>query len=399
MRFSVVFSIVFVLAIAVSAQMSPKFVSPYGNFEIELPPTPNLARGVRNTDAPDKGAGMIYAWQHENLVVTILYLDPLDDADHDPAALLEESNRNVRETAKRYGGAVQIENDIRLGEFSGRQLVAQIGAGKMITRNYQVGHRSYSLQAIVRDPADSPKAFELFSTFKLIDGRASIASKFVSLVPKPLPRSNIPKTVKSDLVALNINGRVAKIVEETEDLTGDAPQQGRILSAEMFYDQRGLLMREHLCDSRGLPLRATVYGYVGGKPKARIGLRVADKSEVTEFTIANTFDSSGKLAESRFLRSGGDVHSRVVYVYMAGGAVEATTYDAKNVVIAKSLSMPGADGNVAELSYGESTIVFRYDAADKNGNWTKRTTFERRVVDGKTVDVPQSVTFRTYSMY
>ena len=148
--------------------ISPQFISVYGNFSIELSENPNLTRGLRNEDAPDKGAGMIYAWESENVVYTALYLDPLQTTDNltpvEQAKNFEEINQNVRETIKKYNGKIIFERPLPIDANPGMEIQAAIGAGKMIARNFQVGQRSYSLQAVLRDLTDGRKALKVLDS-------------------------------------------------------------------------------------------------------------------------------------------------------------------------------------------------------------------------------------------
>jgi hypothetical protein len=408
-------------ATAQTPASAPVFVSVYGNFSIALPETPNLTRGLRNVDAPDKGAGMIYAWETENIVYTALYLDPLTDAAGSQAAeelakSLEESNQNVRDTVKKYGGKIILERPLALGANSGTEIQAALGTGKMIARNFQVGRRGFAVQAVVRDLADGKKALAVLNSFQLIDGKALLRKKIAENMPKPLPPTPRAAIPHSDLFAAKLKGRVKSIFEESEDLTGRDFQQGRIFSAEYFYDANGFLTREITYDTHGNPSQLVNYGFL-------------DKSLVTRFvkipypynapaTAAKKpneprydlkfkylFDREGRVTEANYRLADGELSSRSLTMY-DGDKIETQNFNAKGELISKVVQTFDENGRLSEASFqtpgppaADYKVMYKYETFDQQGNWTRRIKSVWRTEEGKSFYEPAKIYYRSISYY
>ncbi len=405
------------------AQIVPpkfEFISVYGNFTIALPENPNLTRGLRNEDAPDKGAGMIYAWQSENIVYTVLYLDPLPATDNltpiEQAKNFEENNQNVRETIKKYEGKIIFERPIAFDTNSGMEIQAAIGAGKMIARNFQVGQRSYSLQAVLRDLKDGRKALQVLDSFKLIDGRAIFLKKIAELTPKALPSMPVFKMRRSDLQTANLKGKVKTVAEESENLTGDAFQQGRIFSAEYFYNASGFQTKEIRYDARGNPFQIAVYGFIDRalvakfetirypyNPPAPTLPKPKDLRYDLKFKYV--FDEQGRVKESKYFRNNGELSSKTLTNYDEN-KTEAQSFNPQGELVSKTFQTFDENGNLLESVFQalkpktlEYKAVYKYEAVDEKGNWTRRILSEWRMEDGKSFYVPVKIQYRTFAYY
>ncbi len=395
---------------------SPQFISVYGNFRIELSENPNLTRGLRNEDAPDKGAGMIYAWESENVVYTVLYLDPLEATDNvtaiEQAKKFEEINQNVRETIKKYNGMIIFERPLPLDADPGMEIQAAIGTGKMIARNFQVGQRSYSLQAVLRDLNDGRKALKVLDSFKLIDGRASVLKKIAEFTPKDLPPIPIFKMRRSDLQTANLKGKVKTVGEESEDLTGDAFQQGRIFSAEYFYNADGFQTREISYDVRGNPIQIAVYGFIEKALAVKFGT-IRKPAAITEkptnlrydLKLKYIFDKQGRVTESKYYRPGGELSSRTLTIY-TDNKTEAQNFNAQGELVSKTFQTFDEVGNLIESVFQtlkptviEYKAIYKYESVDEKGNWTRRIVSDWRTEDGKSFYEPVKIQYRTFEYY
>ena len=398
----------------------PQFISVYGNFSIELSENPNLTRGLRNEDAPDKGAGMIYAWESENVVYTALYLDPLQTTDNltpvEQAKNFEEINQNVRETIKKYNGKIIFERPLPIDANPGIEIQAAIGAGKMIARNFQVGQRSYSLQAVLRDLKDGRKALKVLDSFKLTDGRANVLKTIAEFTPKDLPPIPISKMRRSDLETANLKGKVKTVVEESEDLTGDAFQQGRIFAAEYFYNADGFQTREISYDMRGNPVQIAAYGFIENALAVRFG-KIRKPSEQTapitekpkdlrfDLKFKYVFDKQGRVTESKYYRPGGELSSRTLTIYTAN-KTEAQNFNAQGELVSKTFQTFDEKGNLIESFFQmlkptviEYKAIYKYESVDEKGNWTRRILSEWRTEDGKSFYEPVKIQYRTFVYY
>ncbi|MBS1794386.1 MAG: hypothetical protein JSS81_11060 [Acidobacteria bacterium] len=392
-----------------------RFVSVYGGFGLDLPATPNLARGVRNDDEPDRGAGMIYAWELGNVVYTALYLDPPDAPTAPTAAAkagyLKENNASVRATIQKYDGKILAEKPFRLGTNRGTEIVATLGAGRMIVRNLQAGARKFSIQAVIRDLRDETRARKILDSFRLTDGRAVIRQAVIRATPAPLPQTPVVEAPRSDAAAANLRGRVKTVVEESEDLTGaGARQQGRILAAEFFYDARGRQTKEIRYDARGLPERIAVYGFLDGAPVVRFGT-VSDAENAPaeknpdDLKILSVYDLQGRVTETRFYGSGERLKSRTATVYNEKQSV-TEYFNEQGELMSKIALTFDTRGNPVETTVqiikpkpAEYRAAYAYQSFDKNGNWTKRTLSEWRVSDGRPTLEPVTVNYRTFAYF
>lgn len=402
--------------------VSPKleFVSVYGNFSIALPENPNLTKGLRNDEEPDKGAGMIYAWESENVVYTALYLDPLENTGNptpqEKEKSLEEENTGVRETVKKYQGQIVSEKSIALGKHIGTEIHATIGAGKMIARNFQVNRRGYSIQAVLRDLNDEAKALKVLDSFKLIDGRVIFRKKIAEFTPKPLPQLPIVKTPKSDIETANLKGRVKTVVEESEDLTGNSFQQGRIISAEYFYNQKGFQTKEIGYDSRGNPFQIAVYGFIDRSLAVKFGtIRYPynppaptpqkPKDLRYDLKFKYIFDQQGRVKESKYFRNTGELSSRTLTIY-DGKRTETQNFNTQGELASKTIQTFDDNGNLIESVFQilqpnilEYKTAYKYEAFDSKGNWTKRILSEWITEEGKSFYEPIKIYYRTFTYY
>ncbi len=408
------------LSVAQITLPPPAFVSIYGNFSIALAETPYLTRGLRNDEAPDQGTGMIYAWEAEKVVYTALYLDPLDAAGNTSAAEkvkgLRLNNERVRETIDKYVGKIISEKPFALGANSGVEIRAALGTGAMIVRNFQVERREYSIQAIVSDLNDVAKALQILDSFKLIDGRALMLKKIAANTPKPLPQMPAVKTPKSDLETANLKGKVKTVTEENEDLSGDAFQQGRLFSAEYFYNQNGFLNREIRYDKRGNPVKIALYGFIGRALVAKFGTirypysapsKTPEKPSNRQFDvkIKYFYDKQGRVNESKYYGFDGELSSRTLTVYDKNRAA-AQNFNAAGELVSKTLQTFDEKGNLT-ASVIQSRLpkafdykaIYTYEEFYEKGNWTRRILSEWQTVGDKSFYVPVTINYRSFVYY
>lgn len=396
---------ILVAGIPVSAQ----FRSLYGNFSIALPENPNLTRGVRNLEAPDRGVGMIYAWNGANVVYTVLYLDPLERSTEpfstdEKARTLEENNQAVRDTVRRYEGKIISEKPIVIGALEGSEIRATIGSGELVARNFVVGRRGYSIQAVIGESERAAEAMTAISSFKIIDGRAELERIESRLVPPPLSGKLPKKRLRSDLDLAGLKGKVASVIVEIEDLTGEANQQGRILAGSSKYDERGFQTSEMETTASGIPIRVIAFGHHRGRKAARIAQFGKSDPNAIDYFIGQKFDRSGRIVETVYTDPQGKLKTTTTYTY-GDNWTEAVMTGEKGEMLAKKREVLDERGNAVEASLQNSEkgpqdrTVLTYERFDEHGNWTERTEFEEVTDNGKITRVPVMRTFRTITFH
>lgn len=404
----------------------PEFISTYGNFSIDLPEKTMISKGFRESDETGAGVGMIYAWEFENVVYTVSYLDSAAAKENFTAReenkFLNDLNEGVRKTVRNYQGQILFEKPISSDGVAGTEIQATVGTGKLITRNYHINHKGYSTQAVFLDPKEEAKALKILDSFKIIDGRALVLKKIEQATPAPLPQKPVVKFPKSDVELSNLKGKVKIVVEESEDLTGDSFQQGKIFLSEFFYNEKGFQTKEIRYDYQGNPFQIAVYGFINGVLVAKFGsirysynppaiLRPPNNEPVKakdpryDLKFENIFDARGRLKESKYYRNDGELSSKTMTRY-EGNKVETLNYNKQGELVSKSLQTLDDKGNLIESvsqtlkpQNPERQYSYKYESFDAKGNWTKRILSEWVTEEGKSFYKPVKIHYRTFNYY
>jgi hypothetical protein len=266
----------------------------------------------------------------------------------------------------------------------------------------------------------------VFSIFTNAQTKLSLemAKKIEDATPKPLPQLPIAPRLKSDAQDGNLNGKVKRVVEEKEDLSGTWSYQGRHFRSIIDFDEKGNYVKAVYFSSNGNPYEIAVYGYIDGA-------RVSDSQTIYEgsgiLTVASPpgeedtkkpkFDPrynykyeykyvAGRLAEMQMFYSSGEKGMQYVYNFV-GNRQEKLVYTDKGKLNQKYITVFDDKGyeiewhniSVINLPAPDKKYIIKNESLDKQGNWTKRTFSKLEVENGKKMFKPGWVEYRTITYY
>lgn len=251
------------------------------------------------------------------------------------------------------------------------------------------------------------------------------SQKIKEATPKPLPQAPAAKRQTTDAQDDGLNGRVKSVVEEREGLTGIEKPVGRRTSLFADFDEQGNYLRRVYFEYRGKPYGVTVYGYIDGARASLsssvsfgdedrvVPLNAKVKEEVKtkpdpryEFKYEYKY-ADGKLVEMQMIRNTGEKGMRYVYSYKRNQR-EYLAYNDDDELNQKYLYTLDDKGNNIEtiafnVRQAEPAINgkyrYKYQAFDKQGNWTKRTTSEIEIENGRELEKPLAIEYRTITYY
>lgn len=134
--------------------------------------------------------------------------------------------------------------------------------------------RLYLMFAQFDNSADGKFFENAFKTFKIVseaEVKAEIQRRFKEATPQDLPQEPALKNQQSDAKEENLNGKVSKIIEESENITNDVAKKNRKISQTREYNKEGNLTKVVRIDYRGNPDSIEVYGFIDGKRVSRTG--------------------------------------------------------------------------------------------------------------------------------
>lgn len=254
-----------------------------------------------------------------------------------------------------------------------------------------------------------------------LDG--TILKRIQDATPKPLPQSPRTPKVTSDAADEGLRGKVQKIVEEREDLSGTWSQQGRNFRSITDFDERGDYLKRVSFGSNGSPYEVNVYGFLEG---SRVSLHKAiyDGSGISVGTVTSgvetkhlAFDprysykyeykfDKDRIAEMRMILSNGEKGMRYVYKHTAN-RMEELVYGYNGKLNQKYITVFDTNGNeiewhsiaVINLPRPDRKHLIRIDATDSHKNWTMRTFLKLTSDNGKTKYEAAWVEYRTITYY
>jgi hypothetical protein len=242
--------------------------------------------------------------------------------------------------------------------------------------------------------------------------------------PTALPQKPIVKRETTDAQDENIKGKVRRVVEEVEYFDDAGKPEARRFSSIEDYDANGHLLKRISFDSNG-PHEVTVFGHINGMrvskykyvPGAQILSGAMSAEDQALFKATRKADprfdyeyrykyENGQLIEMQMFYSDGSAGMRYTY-RRTGNEFEELAYGYDKELNQKYVSKLDGRGNeverldVAVINQwrGDRKYKIKYEAFDKNGNWTKRARFQVVVEDGKEVLKPWSITYRTLTYH
>ncbi|HEX8737668.1 MAG TPA: hypothetical protein VF721_20215 [Pyrinomonadaceae bacterium] len=325
-------------------------------------------------------------------------------------------------------GKLLDEKAFKLGETPAYKIRYEMAENKYaIDRYYLLSNRLYRLAGIFQNSENEKFLNQAFDTFKLIskaEVEAERQRQFEALKPPALPQSPVAPKEKTDAEDENLKGKVKKIVQESEDLSGTRSVQGRKLSSVTYFNEKGNYVETDSYDFQGNLFLITMYGYIDGKrvsnskeiryeydpppaaaPKAKTNEPAAKPDNRYEYSFEYKY-VNGKLAEEQMFFNDGKKGMRYVYNHK-GNQVEKLVYTTEGELNQKYLVTLDKDGNeIEEISYGlanyniygDRKYRYTYEFDDK-GNWIKRITQTETTENGAASFKPGSVTYRTITYF
>lgn len=411
--------------------VNPPFVSLDGRFSIALPRQVHGFAALSPKQLGTNATGMSFKWSFEKSELNAVFIDLPETETKGSAEELKEIFARAKNDILKYfpaGKAMEEKASVFDGHpvMSARFELAENTYG--ILRLYLVQNRMYRLTAIFQNAENTKFVDRAFDTFRLIsraEADAEMQKKFEAMKPPALPQNPVAAKEKTDAEDENLKGKVKKIVQESEDLSGTWSKQDRKPSSVTYFDENGNFTERHLYDSQGNPFQITMYGYIDGKrvsnsrtanyeynpPPAAAApkTKTEEPSQKLDPRYEYAFEykyKDGKLVEKQMFFSSGKKGMRYVYNY-SGNQIESLVYTTEGELNQKYLATLDEDGSVIEqinfgLSnykyYGDRKYRYAYEF-DEKGNWVKRTTFTEVTENGTKTFKPSSVSYRTITYF
>ncbi len=377
------------------------FVSLDGRFSLALPNQTHGFAALSPKQLGTQATGMQFTWKFQEGEAIVMFVDfPESDLKGTEEELQKISTNTKNSILKNFPqGKVIDEKFFKLGEFPASKASFELSENKYgIQRLYLVKNRLYRAVAIYQNSENEKFLNQAFDTFKLIpkaEVDAELQKKFEAMKPPALPQEPIAAKEKTDAEDENLKGKVKKIIQESEDLSGTWSVQGRKMFAVTYFNEKGNYVERDLYDSQGNPFQMTIYGYIDGKrvsnskttnyeysppiaaiTKTKTEEPVKKSDSRYEYSFEYKY-KDGKLAEKQMVFSNGKKGMRYVYNH-SGNQVEELVYTTEGELNQKYLVTLDKNGNeVEETSFGITKIYpdrkYRYTYEfDEKGNWIKK---------------------------
>ena len=408
------------------------FSSADGRFTISFPSQIGGYAGLTPKELGFDASGSAYSWRFQEGNAQIVFFD-FGDAQA-PNLKTEQDYVNYFAgakdgTLKSFNGKLISEKRVKLGKVQGLRITFDLPNGvRAMNYSYIDGRRSYSLIGAY-DPSDAEneKLFaEALETFKITDQTdidTKMRRKIEAATPKPLPQEPAITRLTSDAEDDGLKGKVKKIVQESEDLSGKSAKQGRKLSTVEFFNEKGNYIKREYYDYRGNPSTITVYGYLDGKRVSKSGYisyeynppppaapnpneKPKPKSDPRySYEYISKYENE-KLVEDQLFSNRELPLTKTVYKY-DGNQIERLVYASDGSLNQRYVSVLDKDGHIIEQTnydqtkskhYGDRKYIYTYEF-DQKGNWIKRMTSQEVVENGEKVLKPSYITYRTITYY
>ncbi len=400
-----------------------------GRFAIGLP---ERNHGVQKLSIPTpfgvaRGEAFVWTMQEGSFVVgRAEAVQPVDTPELSKQ-LFDQLRSSLKRLASENTGAVGPERLFELDKHPGFEQRVDLFTGSMVQRTYLVSKTIYQTLAVVKTEqrdyfAVAVRALDTFRILSDADIAAKVAEKIAKAEPSPLPQQPASDRNGNDASDRNLLGRVKSILEETQDLTGNAHVQTKKRHSYDLYNEQGNLIRSELYDYKGNLSTIRVYGYIDGKRVSRSSsieyennpppaLVPTDSSKPAKksdprYDTRYEFEYDGKkrLVQEKWFRSNGELFNRVVYKY-DGLRVETLTYSASGDVTQDHLTLVDERRNKIEHTARDpregalgSKYIYTYEY-DPKGNWTRRTTSKMVSKDGVSKPEPLFIEVRTITYF
>lgn len=239
--------------------------------------------------------------------------------------------------------------------------------------------------------------------------------------PEILPQEPVIPKLQPDAVDSGLKGKVKKIVQEREDLSGK-DRQGRRISYVEEYNEKGNFLRREYYDSDAKLSSIVSYGYIDGKrvsksqdisqpnsPPLAIAIPGSAGSPARDARYDYSLEykyADRKLSEMQMVVSSGRKGVRYVYNH-TDGQTERLVYTDEGKLNQRSVMTLDKDGNVIEETvfglenfklFGDKKYRYTYEF-DNQGNWTKKTASLEKKIDGVTSFQPAYTQYRTITYH
>lgn len=292
-----------------------------------------------------------------------------------------------------------------------------------ILRLFLIGERVYQLAAEIplKNSGSENKVITVLDSVRLLDKETvdkAIAKRIADATPPPLPQTPAITRPESDAQQQNLKGKIHTLFTETARYAPNDSLRGKQPSIFEEFALNGNLLKKVEFDSIGIPREVSGYGYLDGKRVARIrhaegyinrpGIPVNFPSSVKlddRFEHSYTYKYlGGKLIEERHYLSGAVLFTRITYRYLKNRK-EIFYYDGGTKPY--NLIFIGLDENGDEILMVEKRpgdgikhYELKYELYDKQGNWTRRTVYERISGLGpRARSFPEYVEYRTITYH
>jgi hypothetical protein len=410
------------------------FSSSAGRFTVALP---RSISGFAAQTPQAMGAnlsGGSFKWSLREGAVAIIYLDHLDpnfflatDQSYDEyfARLKNNMERNLNAT-------VVSATPTRIKGASGYKYELKSANGsKLFARVYYANKRTYTLIVQVASQIEGAealltKALDSFAVIPQEKIDSDLKKILEASTPAALPQEPVAKKERSDAEDENIKGKVKKVTEEDEDLSGTWSLQGRNLSSIEEYNEKGnRVERIPYDDTTGHPFEVTVYGYIDGARVSKYQ-NIENESDPPPLTVITTprYGASkpsdnrysyryeykyagGRLVEMQMFHNNGRTGMRYTYSY-ANDQMEELVYDEEGKLNQKYVYKLDEKGNFVERSdvdvfpsksRGDRKYKISYESFDDQGNWTKKITSKLVEEGGSNIYKPWYISYRELEYY
>lgn len=404
------------------------FVSLEGRFSISFNKQIQGFAALSPKQLGTQATGMQFTWKFQEGEVILMFIDF-------PETDLKGTEEEMQKISRNSRGAILTnfpqgktidERFFNLGDVPASQTNFELSENKYgIQRLYLVKNRLYRIVAVFQNPENGKSLNSAMDTFKLIsqsEVEAEMQKKFEALKPPALPQEPVAPKEKTDAEDENLKGKVKKIVQDTEDLSGTWSVQGRKPSSITYFNEKGNYTERDLYDSQGNLFQITVYGYIDGRrvsnskitryeydpPPVAIPKSKTDETDKKpnpnyEYSFEYKY-KDGKIIEKQMFFSSGKKGMRYVYNY-SNNQVEELVYTTEGELNQKYLVTLDKNGNeIEETSFGVTKVYpdrkYRYEYEfDEKGNWIKKITLTEITENGETTFKPTSITYRTITYF
>ena len=407
------------------------FVSLDGRFSLSLPQQIQGFAALSPKQLNFQATGMQFTWKFQEGEIVAMFLDFPETALKGTEEELKQISANTKNSivAQSPQAKVLAENFFKFGVVPASNVNFDLSENRFaIQRLYLVKNRLYRIIAIFQNAENEKFLNQTFNTFKLISKAevdAEMQKKVEAMKPAALPQAPVVPKLKSDAEDEGLKGKVKKIAQESEDLSGTSSVQGRKLSSVTYFNEKGNYLERDLYDSQGNPFQITMYGYIDGKrvsnsktiryeydppapmamPKAKSEEPIKKADDRYEYSFEYKY-AGGKLAEKQMFFNNGKKGMRYVY-NRVNNQVEELVYTTEGELNQKYLVTLDKDENeIEEIKFGLSNYKFYGDRKyryvyefDEKGNWIKRTTLTEVTENGVASFKPTSVTYRTITYF